>query len=336
MKRSVPLIIIIVFVVSIIVALNSGRYPVSIVDAARHFLSGAGLTGNREPLAPEMWDVLYSIRLPRIVLALAVGAALSVSGAVFQALFRNPLASPDLLGATAGASFGAVLALLIFPPLSVWIRFSSFIFGIVAVAGTYILASKSRDRSAAVLILAGIVISAIFQAGVSIIKYLAEPYNELQKIVFWLMGSLQATTWPSIRGVLGITVICTALVTIFSWQLNLMSQEDEQALSLGVDIFKWRIFYIVITALMISVSVSTCGTIGWIGLIVPHIARYIVGAEHKKLIVTAAFLGAALMLLMDTAARSLLSSEIPISIVTSLIGAPFLGYLILSQRKGMA
>lgn len=167
-------------------------------------------------------------------------------------------------------------------------------------------------------------------------KYLADPYDKLVQIVFWLMGSFQTATWDSVWSVFLVTTIGTFLIAAFSWRLNIMSQDDEQAISLGVDVVKWRIIYVTITTLMVAICVSACGSIGWIGLIIPHIARSLVGSEHRRLIFVSAFLGGSLMLLMDTLARSLLSSEIPISIVTSLLGAPFLGYLILHQRKGWA
>lgn len=334
MKKTVPILITGIFIASIFIALLAGRYAISATDVAKILLAELGISGSWAPYSPEAGSILINIRLPRIVLALVVGSSLSVAGAVFQALFRNPLASPDLLGATTGASFGAVVALLFFPPMSPWVSLSSFVFGVIAVFIAYFLASKSRDRSTAVLILAGIVVSSVFQAGISILKYLADPYDELQTIVFWLMGSFQGASWDSLTVPLIITLTGTIIIALLGWRLNIMSQDDEQALSLGIDIFKWRTFYIFTSTLMIAVCIAVCGTVGWIGLIVPHIARFLVGPEHKRLIVAVAFLGAALMLLMDTAARSLYSSEIPISIMTSVIGAPFLGYLVLNQKRG--
>ncbi|SHI20011.1 FecCD family ABC transporter permease [Desulfosporosinus lacus] len=333
MKKKALLLTLTFPVVCILIAICAGRYAISPLEMVQILLIKIGLGGGMVPPSPEAQSVFWQIRLPRIVLAFTVGSALAVSGAVFQALFRNPLASPDLLGVTAGASFGAVLALMFFPPLSLAVKFSSFLFGVAAVFCVHVLAVKSRDRSTAVLILGGIIVSAVFQAGVSILKYLTNTYDMLAQIVFWLMGSFQTATWDSVWSVFLVTMIGTALIAAFSWRLNIMSQDDEQALSLGVDVVKWRIIYIAITTLMVAISVSACGVVGWIGLVVPHIARSLVGSEHRRLIFTSALLGASLMLLMDTLARSLFSSEIPISIVTSLLGAPFLGYLVLRQRK---
>lgn len=334
MKKNVLVLTLTLPIVCIVIAICAGRYAVSPWEMVQTLLIKMGLGGGMVPPSPEAQGVFWQIRLPRVVLAFTVGSALSVSGAVFQALFRNPLASPDLLGVTAGASFGAVVGLMFFPPLSLAVKFSSFLFGVVAVFCVHILAAKSRDRSTAVLILGGIIVSSVFQAGVSVLKYLADPYDKLVQIVFWLMGSFQTATWDSVWSVFLVTMIGTGLIVAFSWRLNVMSQDDEQALSLGVDVVKWRIIYVAITTLMVAVCVSACGAIGWVGLVVPHIARSMVGSEHRRLIFTSALLGASLMLLMDTLARSLLSSEIPISIVTSLLGAPFLGYLVLHQRKG--
>jgi len=333
MKKKALLLTLTFPVVCILIAICAGRYAISPLEMVQILLIKIGLGGGMVPPSPEAQSVFWQIRLPRIVLAFTVGSALAVSGAVFQALFRNPLASPDLLGVTAGASFGAVLALMFFPPLSLAVKFSSFLFGVAAVFCVHVLAVKSRDRSTAVLILGGIIVSAVFQAGVSILKYLTNTYDMLAQIVFWLMGSFQTATWDSVWSVFLVTMIGTALIAAFSWRLNIMSQDDEQALSLGVDVVKWRIIYIAITTLMVAISVSACGVVGWIGLVVPHIARSLVGSEHRRLIFTSALLGASLMLLMDTLARSLFSSEMPISIVTSLLGAPFLGYLVLRQRK---
>ncbi|MHB8074363.1 FecCD family ABC transporter permease [Desulfosporosinus fructosivorans] len=333
MKKKVLLLTLTFPVVCILIAICAGRYAISPLEMVQTLLIKMGLGGGMVPPSPEAQSVFWQIRLPRIVLAFSVGSALAVSGAVFQALFRNPLASPDLLGVSAGASFGAVLGLMFFPPLSLAVKFSSFLFGVAAVFCVHVLAIKSRDRSTAVLILGGIIVSSVFQAGVSVLKYLADPYDKLVQIVFWLMGSFQTATWDSVWSIFLVTMIGTVLIAAFSWRLNIMSQDDEQALSLGVDVVKWRIIYVAITTLMVAISVSACGAIGWIGLVVPHIARSLVGSEHRRLIFTSALLGASLMLLMDTLARSLLSSEIPISIVTSLLGAPFLGYLVLRQRK---
>lgn len=319
---------------SVLISLNAGRYGISPAGVASIVAQKIGLGIHLPPPTQEMEMVFWNIRLPRAILAFAVGGALSVSGVIFQAIFRNPLAAPDILGVSAGACFGAALALMYLPALAIGVQLSAFLFSVVAVSIAYTLASCSRDRSAAVLVLTGIVVAAVFQAGLSILMYIADPYDQLARIVFWTMGSFQVASWDKVRTVFIVVATGTALATIFGWRLNIMTQDDEQAMSLGMNIFRWRMFYVIITTVMVATCVSACGTITWVGLIVPHIARYLAGSEHKKLVVVATVFGGSFLLLMDTLARSLLTSEIPISIVTSIFGAPFLAYLVLSRTGG--
>jgi iron complex transport system permease protein len=248
-------------------------------------------------------------------------------------LFRNRLAAPDILGVTAGASFGAAMAILFLVPLAWVIHTSAFIVGITAVTLAYLLASWSRDHSPSVLVISGIVISAIFQAGLSFIMYIANPYDQLSQIIFWTMGSFNTASWAKVQITLPILVPGILLMIFFSWRLNLMTQEEEDVLSLGIPVLQWRIFYVLISTLMVACSVASVGSVAWIGLIVPHIARYLAGPEHGKLIPVTAVLGGIFLMVMDTFARSVLLSEIPISIVTSIFGAPFLGYLVISTGK---
>lgn len=267
-------------------------------------------------------------------MSIAVGSGISVAGAVFQALFRNPLAAPDILGVTAGSCFGAALSIMFFTQAAFGVQGFAFVFGVLAVSTAYALASRSWDRSTSVLVISGIVVSAVFQAGVSILMYLAEPYDQLAKIVFWIMGSFQAVSWAKAQATMPIVVIGSLLLTVFSWRLNVMTQNEEEALSMGVDVFRWRLFYVVVATLVVASSVAAVGSISWVGLIVPHIARYLVGSEHRRLIPASAFLGGAFLLVMDTITRTVAASEIPISIITSILGAPFLGYLVMHEKKG--
>lgn len=332
MKRSLRAGLCCFLVISVIVSLNCGRYPIAPGDVLSLLLAKAGL---KEFVPPEdLENVFWNIRFPRTLLAFAVGSALSVSGAVFQALFRNPLAAPDILGVSAGACFGAALALMYLPPLAFGVQASAFLFGVVAVAIAYILASRAWDRSVTVLVLTGIVIASLFQAGLSILTYIANPYDQLARIIFWIMGSFQIASWEKVRVVLAVVFAGTVTIATFAWRLNVISQDDEQAMSLGINVYRWRVFYVIISTLMVAIAVSACGTITWVGLIVPHIARYLVGPEHKKLVMVSALFGGSFLLLMDTLARSLLTSEIPISIVTSIFGAPFLAYLVLYGTGG--
>jgi iron complex transport system permease protein len=211
---------------------------------------------------------------------------------------------------------------------------SAFVFGVIAVSLAYLISSRSWDKSASVLVICGIVVSAFFQAGLSFLMYVANPYDQLAQIIFWIMGSFNTASWNKVETTLPVVVVGSILMMAFSWRLNIMTQHEEDALSLGLDIFRWRLFYVVVCTLMIAASVAAVGTIAWIGLIVPHIGRYLAGADNKNLIPATAFIGGTFLLLMDTLARTVLASEIPISIVTSVFGAPFLGYLVIS-KKGM-
>jgi iron complex transport system permease protein len=184
-----------------------------------------------------------------------------------------------------------------------------------------------------VLVIAGIVISAIFQAGLSILMYQACPYDQLAQIVFWTMGSFHTASWEKVRFIFPILFSGIFLMVVFSWRLNLMTQAEEDALAMGIHVVRWRIFYVLVSTLMVACAIAIVGRVAWIGLIVPHIARYLAGAEHRRLIPVAAATGGLFLMVMDTLARTLMLSEIPISIVTSIFGAPFLGYLIVSAGK---
>ena len=333
MKKGVRLFLWLVFASVLFGSLSIGRYAIGLVEVFRLLSAHLGLEKYIAPPSPEIQLVFWNIRFPRILMNLAVGSGISIAGVVFQALFRNPLAAPDILGVTAGSCFGAALSIMFFTQFVLGVQGFAFVFGIFAVSIAYTLANRSWDKSTAVLVISGIVISAIFQAGVSILMYLADPYDQLASIVFWIMGSFRVSSWAKVQTTLPVVVVGSLLISIFGWRLNIMTQNEEEALSLGINVFKWRLFYIGISTLMVASSVAAVGTISWVGLIVPHITRYLVGTEHKKLLPAAAILGGGFLLVMDTIARTISASEIPISIVTSILGAPFLGYLVI-HRKG--
>jgi iron complex transport system permease protein len=325
--------ILVIFLVALFLCLCTGRYPIHPSHVVGLLLSGLGIETTRFTAPREMMLIFWNIRVPRILLSILIGAGISTAGAVFQALFRNPLAAPDILGVTAGASFGAATAILFLAPLAWIIHTSAFIVGITAVTLAYLLASWSRDHSPSVLVISGIVISAIFQAGLSFIMYIANPYDQLSQIIFWTMGSFNTASWVKVQITLPILVPGILFMILFSWRLNLMTQEEEDVLSMGIPVLRWRIFYVLVSTLMVACSVASVGSVAWIGLIVPHIARYLAGPEHGKLIPVTAVLGGIFLMVMDTFARSVMLSEIPISIVTSIFGAPFLGYLVISTGK---
>ncbi|NLW92548.1 MAG: iron ABC transporter permease [Syntrophomonadaceae bacterium] len=336
MKQRIWVILISVFIVSLVAALTMGRYAIGIPDICGMVLDRVGLTGFLPSPSGEMSMVFWNVRIPRVIMAFAVGAGISVAGVVFQAIFRNPLASPDILGVSGGAAFGAALSIVFLTEASLGIQGFAFGFGILAVVITYFLAARSRDTSASVLVISGIVVWALSQSGLSLLEYLADPYDQLAKIMFWTMGSFQTSTWAKVAATLPIIIVGTLLLAVFSWRLNIMTQDERQILSLGVNVRKWRIIYITLSTLIVASAVSTVGDIKWVGLIMPHIARYLVGTEHKRLVPVSVFLGGSFMLLMDTLARTATTSEIPISILTSIVGAPFLGFLVLSRKGGVS
>lgn len=322
-----------VFPAILFICLCTGRYPIAPGQVIGLLLAPLGVENRFFSAPADMMMIFWNVRVPRIILSVFVGAGISTAGAVFQALFRNPLAAPDILGVTQGAGFGAALVILFLSPLAVVIQTSAFTFGILAVALAYILASLSRDSSPSVLVISGIVISAIFQAGLSFIMYMANPYDQLIQIIFWTMGSFNTASWVKVRAAVPLLFPAILLITAFSWRLNLMTQGEEDARSMGIHVARWRIFYVLVSTLMVACSVTAVGNVAWIGLIVPHIARYLAGSEHRRLIPMTAVLGGLFLMVMDTVARSLMLSEIPISIVTSIFGAPFLGYLVISAGK---
>lgn len=322
-----------VFPVILFICLCTGRYPISPGRVAGLFLSHLGIESPVFGAPREMMMIFWNIRVPRVILTIFIGAGISTAGAVFQALFRNPLAAPDILGVTSGSGFGAALAIMFLTPLAFVIQINAFIFGIIAVTLAYILASLSQDSSPSVLVISGIVISAIFQAGLSFIMYMANPYDQLAQIVFWTMGSFNTASWVKVQGAVPVLIPGIILMIIFSWPLNIMTQGEEDAMSMGIHVVRWRIFYVLVSTLMVATSVSLVGNVAWIGLIVPHIARYLSGSEHRRLLPMTAILGGLFLMIMDTLARSVMLSEIPISIVTSIFGAPFLGYLVVSAGK---
>ncbi|WP_374712188.1 FecCD family ABC transporter permease [Symbiobacterium terraclitae] len=281
--------------------------------------------------AGEAARVLYYIRLPRILLAALTGVALAGAGTLFQGMFRNPLVSPDVLGVSSGAALGAAIGILL--PGGGSIQAWAFCSGVAAVALTYGIARAARGQSVVMLVLAGMVVSAFFGAALSFLKYVADPYEQLPAIVFWLMGGFYRASWPVVRSLVLTVLPGAALLLLTSWKLNILSLGDEEALSLGVNVRVMRPLLIAAATLMVAGAVSAAGTISWVGLVVPHIGRMLAGADHDRSMPVAMLFGAGFMLLMDDLARSLTTAEIPVGILTSAIGAPFFGYLLITGRR---
>jgi len=278
--------------------------------------------------------ILWQIRLPRILTALIVGASLAVAGSTYQGMFKNPLVSPDILGVSIGASLGAVIAIY-FNYSIVGIQICAFCFGLITVLLVYFVSqlTKRLDPILA-MVLAGISISAVLGAAISLIKLLSDPYNQLTTITFWMMGSLTMATISDLYIVAPIILFSLIPLFLLRWRMNLLSLDDEEISALGVNIRYLRIIFILIATLMTSATVSITGVIGWIGLVIPHLARLWRGPDFRSLLPTSIFLGAGFLLLTDTLARSLFPIEVPLGVLTAFIGAPFfLALLIKGKAK---
>ncbi len=315
-----------------ILAATLGRYQINL-HTLKHILVSSLPGSSVEPELATPTLVLWSVRLPRLIMAVMVGSALSVAGAVFQGLFRNPLVSPGILGVTAGAGFGATLAILLAGNSGFMIESSAFLWGLGAVVLAYQLGKRSGN-SATSLVLSGVIVSALFTAAVSFLKYKADIYQQLPAMVFWTMGSLNSVVWKDALRATSIIVPGIGAIYLLRWWLNPMALGDEDAMALGIDVAKARVIYILIATLIVAASIASCGNIGWVGLIVPHMARSIVGSDHDALIPFSALLGGIFMLVMDTISRTLPGGEIPVGIITAMFGAPFFAYLLVRSDKG--
>ncbi|MCP4719301.1 MAG: iron ABC transporter permease [Desulfobacteraceae bacterium] len=293
-----------------------------------NFFSNNGT--NQDLLSKEL--VFWWIRVPRCVMAVLVGSGLAISGAVYQALFRNPLVSPDILGVSSGCTFGAALGLILPFDSFYLVHVMSFGFGLLAVSMSVALARVIAIKAVMILVLAGMVVLSFFNALLMMLKYFSDPYEQLPSIIFWVMGSLSRVTWDNVLVMAPFTIMGIAIFIALGFRLNILSLGDIQAKSLGMDPSVFRRLLIVASSFMVAISVSTCGQIAWIGLIIPHMARAIAGPEHEKMIPVTALLGAIFLLAADTVARTVSSAEIPVGIITALTGAPIFGYLMIKNR----
>ena len=278
--------------------------------------------------------VVWSIRLPRVAAALLVGAALAAAGASYQALFRNPLVSPDILGVSAGAGLGAVAGIFLSLPVAA-IQASAFIGGMAAVGFVTLVASmvQNTDRTLT-LVLIGVVIGALAGAATSLFKVMADPYDQLPAITFWLLGSLAAITTEDILPALPMVLIGLVPLALLRWRINVLSLGDEEARALGVEVGRTR-FLVIAAATLITASVTAlAGVVGWVGLVIPHIARMLVGPGFGRLLPVSALIGAGYLLIVDTLARTIAQVEVPLGILTAVIGAPFFVWLLARGRRG--
>lgn len=326
--------LIVIMFATILISFNLGRYAVDVKIVLQILLSkffDVTKTWN-----DRQETIVMAVRLPRIIAALMVGASLSVSGATYQGLFRNPMVSPDILGASAGASVGACLMMLLNQNGAV-IQIAAFIFGLLAVMLTYSLSKAIAKKADMVLmlVLCGLIVSTLFQSFVSIIKYLADTDSQLPEITYWLMGSIAKATYkdlmfftiPFLLGIIPIFMI--------RWKLNVMSFGEDEAKAMGVNVPLIRFICIICSTLLTAGVVSIAGTIGWVGLMIPHLVRFLVGPNNNKLIPVSCLVGAVFMLIVDNVCRTLLPYEIPLGVLTSLLGAPFFILILYKHRGGI-
>lgn len=318
--------------VTAVVALGIGRYEIAPGDVALI------LAANVWPIEPS-WSgaaerVVELIRLPRVLSAMLAGAALGMTGAALQGIFRNPLVGPQIIGVTSGAAFGGALAIFLFGTALALIGLA-FAFGLLAVALVYALARVEGRAPALTLVLAGVVVSAAFSSLTSLLTYLADPDNTLAAIVYWLMGSFATASYAKL-GILSATVVLALLLLwLLRFRINVLSLGDEEAAAMGIAVERSRWLILGSVALAVAGIVSVAGVVGWVGLVVPHIARMLVGPDHRRLLPASALFGAVYLLLIDTLARSVTAAEIPLGILTALIGAPVFAVMLRRlQLKG--
>ena len=304
-----------------------GRYPISPIDVINTIL--CPIFPQLE-VSPTITTIVFEIRLPRIIAALIVGAALAMAGAAFQSIFKNPLVSSDLLGVSNGAGFGAALAIILSGSNAV-VQIFAFIFGLISVSVTYLISRAYKAGGILILVLSGVAISAFFNSLISSIKFVADPDDKLPEIVYWLMGSLASVTADKLIMISIPIIIGFAILIALRWQMNLLAMGDEEAQSLGLNPSRVRLLVIAGCTLLTSAAVSVSGVIGWIGLVIPHMTRMVVGPDNRILIPASLSLGASFLLLIDNISRAFISIEIPIGILTAIIGVPIFLYLL---KKG--
>ena len=324
MKKHNIAIFALIFIFALIISFAIGRYSISPISLLKA-LFGFTITAQEK-------TIIFNLRLPRIIIATFLGAGLSLSGLVYQGIFQNPMVSPDLLGSTSGAGFGAALAILL--GLSyLEITLVSFLFGILAVSFVLLISSRVRGNPTLTLVLSGMMVSSVFSALISFIKLIADPEEALPQITYFLMGSLSSVRKEDILPVVILIVIAIVPIVILRWSLNIMTQGEEEAKALGVNTKAVRLASIISATIVTATATSLCGMISYVGLVIPHLVRMITGCDYRKTVPASILLGASFLLLVDTISRSIATVELPIGILTSLIGAPFFLYLIIREAK---
>ncbi|MCB6311587.1 FecCD family ABC transporter permease [Gordonibacter pamelaeae] len=317
-------------VVATLASLMLGRFPITPAEA------GGMLASQVVPIEPfwtsQQETLFFQVRLPRIVLALLVGCSLAAAGAAFQGTFQNPLVSPDILGASQGAAFGAAVAILL--GLGAFgISAFAFAAAIVTVLLVLLVSSRAKGNHMMVVVLAGVMMSSLLQAAVSYTKLIADPTDQLAAITYWLMGSLTGAKPADLA--MAAAPMAAGLLALFAlrWRINILTMGDDEASTMGVNAQRVRIVVIFAATLVTAASVAVTGMIGWVGLVIPHFARMVIGCDYRKLLPASMLMGASFLLIVDDVARLATTSEIPIGILTAFVGAPFFLYLITRKKQ---
>jgi len=307
--------------VAVTASLFVGRYPVGLQEVIGALLPLDGVS-------PTARVLILDVRLPRALGAALVGASLALSGAVFQGIFRNPLVDSRILGVSSGAAFGAALALLLGIP---WYLVDAFAFGFGLLAVfLVVLVARRFGNSVLVLVISGILVGSLFSAFLGMIKYVADPLDVLPAITFWLLGSLSGTRWDAVEKLLVVCVMGAGTLLLLRWRLNLLTLDEREAAALGVNVTRLRTRVILVGTLLVASAVSQAGMIGWIGLITPHAARALTGPDHSRVLPASMLMGAGFLVLLDLLSRTLMRSEIPLGILTGIVGVP--AFLLLFMR----
>ena len=313
------------------IALTVGRYPLGAIEVMN--LLWAKISGPASELPTASEAIVFDLRGPRVIAAILVGAALSAAGAVYQNMFRNPLVSPDILGVSSGAALGAILAIFFALPI-IAVQGFAFAGGLVAVALVYFIGNAVRGHDPILaLILTGVVVGTMLGSCIALMKYLADPYNQLPAMTFWLMGSLSSISPADLWVALPLVLLGLLPIFLLRWRMNLLSLSDDEARALGVNVSRLRLIIVTCATLITAAAVAISGIIGWIGLLIPHAARLLVGPEFARLLPLSMVLGAGYLLAVDTLARTLAAIEIPPGVLTALIGTPLFLWLLAAAHS---
>lgn len=318
------------FLFCVLFSFSLGKYSIDPLTLIKILSSRMIEIPHGWPIQAE--TVLFHVRLPRVMMGALIGGGLACAGAAYQGIFQNPLVSPDLLGASHGAAFGAALGLF-FSVGYQGVSLSAFVFGLLAVALVCLIGIRSHLQSTLALILAGIMVGSMFSAGISFLKLVADPTNNLPVIIYWLMGSLASIRMQDVVFAGPLILLGLIPLMFWRWRINVLTMGDEEARAMGVNARMIRLGVILSATLITAATVSVSGLIGWVGLVIPHFARIIVGEDYRVLLPASLLLGASFLVMVDNLARMLISSEIPIGILTAFVGAPFFLYLILKKGE---